>query len=412
MTVDIELGTQTVGPRTGAKTLRGAFRALSQGSGSGQINTLPVLVGLVVVSVLFQLLNSAFLTADNLTNLALECAATGTISIGVVIVLLVAQIDLSVGSLSGFAPAIFAVGFVLHSWPLWLALVIAIAAAAAIGLIYGLIHTLFGIPSFIITMAGLMAVLGLQLLVLGSNVSVNIPFESWFVGFAQRAFLPPWLSYALILLAVAFQAAATLLSSRRRKKAGVDSQLVKWTIIKGSVLLVLLEAFAWYLNTSRGIGVMFVLFFVLVVIMDYALSHTSWGRCVYAVGGNAEAARRAGIPVNRVLISAFVLGAIFAAIGGLLATARLASAGISSGAGDTNLVAIAAAVIGGTSLFGGRGSTWSALLGIVVIQAIANGLTLLSLESSIQYLVTGGVLLLAVIVDAVSRRSRIQHAHA
>ena len=184
------------------------------------------------------------------------------------------------------------------------------------------------------------------------------------------------------------------------------------TLIKSILLAAVLVAAAWYLNTDRGVGASFLLFVAIVVIMNYALTRTKWGRSVFAVGGNVEAARRAGIRVNRIYISVFALSSLFAVVGGLLAAARLTSASLSSGGGDVNLNAIAAAVIGGTSLFGGRGSAYSALLGILVIQSISNGLTLLSLGSPERYMITGAVLLLAVIIDSLSRRSRASHGRA
>ena len=166
------------------------------------------------------------------------------------------------------------------------------------------------------------------------------------------------------------------------------------------------------LNRDRGVSYMFLAFLLLVVIMDLAIRRTTWGRSVMAVGGNVEAARRAGINVKRIYLSVFILCSTFAALGGIFAASRLASANQSSGGGDTNLNAIAAAVIGGTSLFGGRGSAYSALLGILVIQSISNGLDLLSVESNVKFMVTGAVLLLAVIIDSVSRRSRAAHGRA
>jgi D-xylose transport system permease protein len=187
-----------------------------------------------------------------------------------------------------------------------------------------------------------------------------------------------------------------------------------WTLIKAVILLVALIGISAYLNTAvnGGIGDSFVLFVILVVIVNYALTRTKWGRSVFAVGGNVEAARRAGIRVNRVYVSVFVLCSAFASLGGLLLAGHLGSSSPSTGGTDTNLNAIAAAVIGGTSLFGGRGSAYSALLGIVVIQAISNGLGLLSLDDDVRYMVTGAVLLLAVIVDSLSRRSRTAHGRA
>jgi len=175
---------------------------------------------------------------------------------------------------------------------------------------------------------------------------------------------------------------------------------------------VFLVVAAWYLNLHRGVGVMFVFFLVLVVVANFALTRTRWGRSVYAVGGSVEAARRAGIRVERIYLSVFALCSTLAAVGGILAAARLASANQSSGTGDVNLNAIAAAVIGGTSLFGGRGSAYSALIGIVVIQSISSGLTLMTLDSSVQFMVTGVVLVLAVIVDSISRRTRAASGRA
>ena len=387
----------------------GYWQVFRKRIGAGDLGALPVVAGLVIIWAVFQILNPFFLSAANLSNLALECAAIGTIAVGVVLVLLIAQIDLSIGSIGGLASAVVAYGFVLHGWPLWLSIVVAVIAAVAIGLIYGLIYTRFGVPSFVITLAGLMGFLGLQLAILGTNGSINIPFDSWVVVFAQQMFIPAPVAYVLVAIAVGLYVTSTYLNSRRRSAAGLSATSSREIFFKSALLVVLLGAASWYLNTSRGIGLMFLLFVLIVIVMNYALTRTRWGRSVYAIGGNVEAARRAGIPVNRVVISVFILGTTLASIGGILATARLASAGVSSGGGDTNLVAIAAAVIGGTSLFGGRGNAWSALLGIVVIQSIASGLTLLSLSSSIRFMITGSVLLLAVVIDSLSRRSRAMH---
>ena len=183
-------------------------------------------------------------------------------------------------------------------------------------------------------------------------------------------------------------------------------------LAQAGILTVVLLGAVHYLNQGRGIPWMFGLFVLLVVIMNYALTRTKWGRAMFAVGGNREAARRSGINVNRIRISAFMLCSTLAALGGTLAASRLASSSQQAGTGDVNLNAIAAAVIGGTSLFGGRGSAWSALLGIIVIQSISNGLTLLNLSSSLRYMITGAVLAIAVIVDSLARQSRASHGRA
>ena len=379
---------------------------------SGDLGSLPVVIGLIVIWAVFQSQNDAFLSSRNLVNRALQSAATGTIALGIVLVLLLGEIDLSVGSVSGLSAAILAVGMVSNNWPALVAIAAAILAGAVIGLSYGALFTRFGVPSFVITLAGLLAFLGLQLKVLGVEGSINIPFESGVVAFAQRTFLPDGVAYAVAILVVAAYLLLRLRSNRRREAAGLSTSPVVNIVVRSAFLLLVLVVPIAVLNQDRGVPVMFLLFVGLVVIMDFAIRKTRWGRSVMAVGGNVEAARRAGINVKRIYITVFVLCSSLAAIGGLLASARLAAANQSSGGTDTNLNAIAAAVIGGTSLFGGRGSAYSALLGIIVIQSISNGLSLINLGSPERYMITGAVLLLAVIVDSLSRRSRAAHGRA
>ena len=217
---------------------------------------------------------------------------------------------------------------------------------------------------------------------------------------------------ALLAGSPAAEAEATKNTAARRRAAGLSSTSLPQLILRAGIVFVVLELVVAYLNRDRGVPWMFGLFAGLVVIMNYALTRTQWGRSLTAVGGNREAARRAGINVGRIYTSAFVLCSVFAAVGGVLAAARLASASQQAGTGDVNLNAISAAVIGGTSLFGGRGSAYSALLGIIVIQSIASGLTLLDLSSSLRYMITGAVLAIAVIVDSLARRSRVSHGRA
>lgn len=386
--------------------LGGGIREFGGRLRGGDLGSLPVVVGLVLIWAIFQSVNPNFLSSTNLVNLTMQCAAVGTIAIGIVLVLLLGEIDLSVGSVSGLSSAILAVGFVQAGLPLVVVLAAALATGALVGLLFGLLRTVFGVPSFVITLAGLLGFLGLQLVVLGRTGSINIPFDSWIVQFGQQWFLPAWLSYVLVAVSVALFAGNQLAEARRRTAAGLSATSTGLIGVRSGALLVLLAAGAWYLNLTRGVGAMFALFLVLAVVMHFFLTRTRWGRSVYAVGGNVEAARRAGIRVDRVYISVFMLCSAFAALGGVLAAARLGAANQSSGGGDLNLTAIAAAVIGGTSLFGGRGSALSAVLGILVIMSITSGLALLNLDSSIQYMITGGVLLLAVVIDSLSRRSR------
>jgi len=373
---------------------------------TGDLGSLPVVAGLLIIWTIFQVLNPNFLSSQNLVNLTVQSAAVGTIAIGIVLVLLIGEIDLSVGSVSGLASAILAVLFVQTGWHIALVLVVALAAGAAVGLLYGLLYTRFGVPSFVITLAGLLGFLGLQLWVLGRAGSINIPDQTWIVEFLTQFFLPAWVSYLFIGITVAAYAWQLLAQARRRTEAGLTSMATNVIAVRVGGLALVLGVAAWYLNLSRGVSVSFLIFLVLVTVMNFVLTRTRWGRAVYAVGGSVEAARRAGIRVNRIYISVFMLCSTFAAMGGILAAARLQAANQSSGGGDTNLNAIAAAVIGGTSLFGGRGSAFSALLGVLVVMSISNGLAILNLDSSIRFMITGAVLVLAVIIDSLSRRSR------
>lgn len=390
----------------------GWLRAFTSRLKSGDLGSLPVVIGLIIIWGVFQVLNDSFLSSRNLVNLTLQSAAVGTIAIGIVLVLLLGEIDLSVGSVSGLAAAILAVGMVNQGWPDLLAIVAGLVAGLVIGLSYGALFTRFGVPSFVITLAGLLGILGLQLYVLGKEGTINIPFESGIVKFAQQTFLPTAVSYILVVVAVAVVAGARLRTNMQRKAAGLSTTPNAMIALRAALLLVVLLVPTYVLNRDRGVSVMFLLFVGLVVVMDFAIRRTRWGRSVMAVGGNVEAARRAGINVKGIYLSVFALCSTFAALGGILAAGRLAAANQSSGGGDTNLNAIAAAVIGGTSLFGGRGTAYSALLGIIVIQSISSGLSLLNLDSSIRYMVTGAVLLLAVTVDSLSRRSRAAHGRA
>ena len=392
--------------------LRGAVRGFFDRVRAGDVGVLPVAVGLVIIWTVFQLLNPIFLSSANLVNLTLESAPVGVIALGIVCILLVAEIDLSVGSVSGLAAAVLAVLLVNQGLPLGVALLAAILTGSAIGLLYSQIFLRFGIPSFVITLAGLLSFLGLQIYVLGAAGSINLPFDSPLVRFAQTAFVPAWLSYVLVVLAAAGLFGSGYAQIRERRERGLSHGTMRGLAIRSVLVLAGLGFAVYYLNRTRGVGWMFVLFIALVLVMHYMLSRTAWGRAMYAVGGNAEAARRAGIKVNAIYTSAFVLVSTFAAVGGLLAAARLAAANQSSGGGDVNLNAIAAAVIGGTSLFGGRGTAFAALLGVLVIQSISSGLTLLNLDSSFRFIVTGVVLLLAVAIDSISRRSRSSHGTA
>ena len=392
--------------------IRGTVRAFIDRVRSGDLGMLPVAVGLVVISAVFTALNPVYLAPNNLVNLLFDCATVGIISLGIVCVLMLGEIDLSVGSMSGLASALFGSLWVTQGWPLGFALIAALVAGVVIGSLYALLYNRLGMPSFVATLAGLLALLGLQLYILGNAGSINLPYQSPLVMFGQILMMPKWLSHALGVLPGIFTILVGMRVIRRRREANLSAGGMAGLLFKAAVLTAVIEGVVYYLNLGRGVPWMFGLFVALVIIMDYAFTRTKWGRSMQAVGGNKEAARRAGINVRRIYASAFILCSSFAALGGVLAASRLASSSQQAGTGDVNLNAIAAAVIGGTSLFGGRGSAYSALLGIIVIQAIANGLTLLNLSSSLRYMITGAVLAIAVIVDSLARRSRASHGRA
>lgn len=390
----------------------GAIRTFIDRVRSGDLGSLPVIVGLAIIWTIFQSINPIFLSSTNLINMLFDASTIGVISLGIVCILMVGEIDLSVGSVSGFASAIVGVLWVNQGWPVGLAIAAAVATGAVIGLLYAQLFNRFGMPSFVSTLAGLLAILGAQLYILGSTGSINLPYGSPLVDLGQSLFMPAWLAYSLVALAGLVMFVSGKRTSDRRRTAGLSGESMGHLLFRTLTPTVVLEVIALYFYQDRGIPWLFGIFISLVVGLNYLLTRTQWGRMIHAVGGNREAARRAGINVRAVYSSAFVLCAVLAAFGGVLASARLASASQQAGTGDVNLNAIAAAVIGGTSLFGGRGSAYSALLGIIVIQSISSGLTLLDLSSSLRYMITGAVLAVAVIVDSLARQSRVSHGRA
>jgi D-xylose transport system permease protein len=392
--------------------LGGTIRSSIDKVRSGDLGSLPVVVGLVIIWTVFGTLNPTFLSSNNLANLLFDASTVGVISLGIVCVLMVGEIDLSVGSISGFASAMVGMLWVNEGWPAAIAIVAALLVGGLIGSLYALLFNRLGMPSFVSTLAGLLAVLGMQLYLLGATGSINLPYGSAIVNFGQLMVIPRPLAYFFALLPGIVMLVSGYRAALRRREANLSSRSIGGLVARAVAITVALEFVAFYLNQDRGIPWMFALFVALAIIMNYALTRTQWGRSMAAVGGNREAARRAGINVRRIYTSAFVLCAMFAALGGVLAAARLASASQQAGTGDVNLNAIAAAVIGGTSLFGGRGSAYSALLGIIVIQSIASGLTMLDLSSALRYMITGAVLAIAVIVDSLARRSRVSHGRA
>ena len=389
---------------TDATSAGDARRATIRRFIQGDLASLRVVIGLAVIWAIFQFENDRFLSAQNLTNLMLQITAIGLISVGIVYVLLLGEIDLSVGAVSGLAAGCMAVLNVKHGWSPYLAIAAAIAVGMAIGLLQGSIFTRFVVPSFVVTLAGLLAWQGALLQVLGSTGSINIT-DPKITGLANT-FYSDTVGWVIGIVAIAAYGAVLVIGHRRRIAAGLEGasptlQAFRFALVAAVVIAALLV-----FNSDRGVPLAVLILLAFVIGMEYVVKRTAFGRHVFAVGGNAEAARRAGIPVNRVRIAVFAISGSMAAIGGIMAASRLLAVNQNSGGNELLLLAIAGPVIAGTSLFGGRGSVWTALLGALVIGSISNGMDLLALSSAVKFMVTGGVLLLAVIVDAIARQQR------
>jgi D-xylose transport system permease protein len=374
-------------------------------NGGGDVSTFRVVVVLALIWIVFAIANDRFLTAGNLTNLTLQVAATGTISVGVVLVLLLGEIDLSVGAVSGVAGAVMGVLSVQHGWNGWLAIAAALAVGASIGLLQGSIVTWLGIPSFVITLAGLLTWQGVQLKVLGAEGTINVS-DPTILNLANT-FLADWLSWVVALVAIGLLVGGALVRNHRRAAAGLELEPLIRTAVRIGAISIAVLASVYVVNQDRGVPVSLCILIGLVLIIDAVVTRTRYGRHVLAAGGNEEATRRAGIPTRRVKTVVFVLASTLAAAGGVLAASRLLAVNQSSGTGDVLLLAIAGPVIAGVSLFGGRGSVWAALLGALVIGSISNGMDLLAFESSVKFIVTGAVLAGAVVLDALARKRRL-----
>jgi D-xylose transport system permease protein len=391
------------GPEAG-KGERSARRETIRRIVQGDLASLRVVIGLAVIWAIFQFENDRFLSAENLTNLGLQITAVGLISVGIVYVLLLGEIDLSVGAVSGLAAAVMAVLNIKHGWNPYLAIAAAVLVGCAIGFLQGFLFSRFGVPSFVVTLAGLLAWQGALLQVLGSTGSLNIN-DPKITGLANT-FYSDTVGWIFAVVAIAAYGAVLAIGYKRRRDAGLGAENPAALIFRFVLVAVVVVAAILVFNSDRGLPLAILILLGFVVGMEYVVKMTRFGRHVYAVGGNAEAARRSGISVNGIRIAVFSIAGTMAAIGGIMAASRLLAVNQNSGGNELLLLAIAGPVIAGTSLFGGRGSVWTALLGALVIGSISNGMDLLALSSAVKFMVTGGVLLLAVLVDAVARQQR------
>ena len=371
----------------------------------GELGTIRVLIGIAVIWTIFGIADSDFLTAINLSSLSLQIAAVATISIGVVLVLLLGEIDLSVGAVSGLAAAVMGVLSVKEGLDPVLAIVAALLVGTLIGTFNGFMVTFFGIPSFVVTLAGLLGWQGVRLLVLGSTGSINLPDDTAITDLTHM-FFDPVVGWFLAAAAVLAYGNALMMGRRRRVSAGLEAPPMQAIALRIGIVAAAIALTVLILNADRGVPLAILIVLILTVLFAWITERTRYGRHIFAVGGNDEAARRAGIRTTRIKISVFALASTLAAAGGILAASRLFAVNQQAGAGDILLLAIAGPVIAGTSLFGGRGSVWSALLGAIVIGSISNGMDLTGLDSDIKFIVTGAVLLLAVTVDAATSLRR------
>jgi len=371
---------------------------------AGDLAELRVVLALAVIWLVFYIQEPRFMSSVNLSNLVLQMTAVGLVSIGVVHVLLLGEIDLSVGAVSGLAAAIMAVLNVKHGWSPYLAIAAAVAAGMAIGLFQGSVFTRFAVPSFVVTLAGLLAWPGAQLEVLGETGTINLN-DPKILGLTNT-FYSDTVGWILALIAIVLYAALALRARQSRVAQDLSAPQLGLVVLRIGLVTVATLIAVWVLNDDRGVPLAALILVGFCLVFFYMTTRTTFGRHIFAVGGNAEAARRAGIHVTRVRVIVFMLASTMAAIGGIMAASRLLAVNQSSGAGDFLLLAIAGPVIAGTSLFGGRGSVWHALLGALVISSIANGMDLLALDSSVKFMVTGAVLLAAVVIDAIARRQR------
>ncbi|MFJ8003780.1 sugar ABC transporter permease [Streptomyces fagopyri] len=373
---------------------------------AGDLGSMPVVIGLIIIWIIFQSLNSNFLTAGNLSDISVAMVGTGMIAVGIVFVLLLGEIDLSVGSVSGVAGAAFAVLNVTHGMNEWLAFVLAILTGTVAGAIHGFVFARIGVPAFAVTLAGLLFWNGFMLQILGSSGTINLDSEGLVAKLTSYYFTDVAAAYVLAIGVTAVFFLTSFFSNKRREAAGVPSQPLSEIILRTVLLAIVAFAVAITYNQYKGLPLAVVIFIAVLLVTDFVLRRTAYGRKIFALGGSVEASRRAGINVEMVRISVFAISGTFAAIGGLFIASKIASANQGAGGGDLLMNAIAAAVIGGTSLFGGRGRTWNALLGVLVIVSIQYGLALQGIASPVQYMITGGVLLATVVIDAVTRKTQ------
>ena len=379
----------------------------------GDVGSLPAILGLLVLTVVFSVLRpETFTQSFNFANLINQSSAVIVIAMGLIFVLLLGEIDLSAGFTAGTSAAVLSIVLTRQGQPWPLAVLAGLLTGALIGACIGLLVARLGIPSFVVTLAAFLGLQGVLLQLIGEGGTIPMRDET-LVGLNNDT-LPVWLGWTLCVAVVLAYAGTSLRRAATRRAGGLHADALSVVLTKTAVLAVVLFAATWWLSEERsrnpaltsikGVPQVVVLLVALLVGLNFILGRTSFGRHVYAVGGNAEAARRAGINVLRVRLACFVISSTLAAVAGLLLASRTNSVSPNTGGAETLLYAVGAAVIGGTSLFGGKGKMLDAVLGGLVIGVIINGMGLLNQPSSVVFMVTGVVLLVAASVDALSRK--------
>ena len=400
---------------TSPETLSGYVHLWWQGVKYGELGSLPIIVGLGIIVLIFGLLDSTFLDERNFTNLLLQMAAIATIAIGTVFVLLIGEIDLSVAFVSAVGGVVMTLLLRPEDpgWPWWLAIAVALLCTTGIGFVQALVITKAGVPSFVVTLSGLLIWSGVVLILVTRVSDVGtIRIQDETVKGIANDFLSDvqgWIVAAVVVVAFAI---LQLQTARARRAGGLVAKPGVVIVLQILGLAAVTFAAVWYANKDRGVPKVIVILGIFLVFWSFIASRTRFGRHVYSVGGNAEASRRAGINVDRVRIAVFMISGFMAGVGGIMLASRLSSVATNTGGGNLLLLVIAAAVIGGTSLFGGVGRVVSALLGALVIASIQNGMDLLGLASGEKFVITGLVLLGAVLVDAYAKRRRVARGMA
>jgi len=412
MTTLVQESTELPAPPSKPNGVGEHFKAYLRRVRGGEMGALPALAGLLVLVIGFSIVRPVFFTAGNFANLLPQSAAVTVLAMGLVFVLLIGEIDLSAGYTSGVCAALMTVLVTQHDQPWYVGIGVGLITGVVIGLVLGTLVAKLGVPSFVVTLAAFLAFQGLLLLIVneGNIISIHDPVLLA-IGNKNVPVLAGWIAYAACVLLYAAVQLRRVLVRRRRHLVGEPASVTALRVIGLAVIagvgvyaLSLERSFNPARTSLKGVPIVVPIVLVLVVVLTFVLKRTTYGLHLYAVGGNREAARRAGIPTDRLRISAFVICSTLASISGFIAASRANSVDPNTGGSTALLYAVGAAVIGGTSLFGGRGRILDAVLGGLVVATIDNGMSLLGSRAWLRYVVTGAVLLGAAAVDALSRR--------